>query len=508
MELHRAIKEIVASKGAEMINNIQIINYLLDYQAFTEKPATKLILRDIINSGYAESILALSKQDAGWKMNFAKYQHEFIDSCGYKEELAIYVFEAIAYGLGLNVSEEEPEIKPAFNVDSFFEIPEVAQKPKSQSNPSQQVVTPTDLYTISLSFFKEGKYQQAKGFIEKAIAQYSSSNVPSSYLKLMGDIQMNLASYQEAINYYNECFTRKASESRMPVDVLRDSLKQHKVNGFENSMFCYFFCLYQAKGMNDAQWLQFVKAEARFGIFDAIKYCADNGINPVEDHYDIYFYDKKQLKTLDYLFEDGSFAHENSGSKKAIARIVLTTTSTYEQSKGWNHGYIIPLEEVRSNKLGCNVSVIRITDHRRGVAGFEWSKNKINLPFPYSHYTIDDLNHWDKIQKVESEHFISDYSESFPAFHALIKYHIKLPNNGTSQWFLPSIHTIKRINSSLSSLFKSAFYESNILGGPKDEYWTSSQADENNAISIGRWGQSFRITDKNEELAVLPVAAF
>ena len=52
--------EIVASKGAEMINNIQIINYLLDYQAYKEKPATKLILRAIIDSGYAENILALT----------------------------------------------------------------------------------------------------------------------------------------------------------------------------------------------------------------------------------------------------------------------------------------------------------------------------------------------------------------------------------------------------------------------------------------------------------------
>ena len=29
MELYKAIKEIVASKGSEMINNIQIINFLL-----------------------------------------------------------------------------------------------------------------------------------------------------------------------------------------------------------------------------------------------------------------------------------------------------------------------------------------------------------------------------------------------------------------------------------------------------------------------------------------------
>ena len=100
MELHKAIKEIVASKGADMINNIQIINYLLDYQAFKEKPATKLILRDVINAGYGESILAL-QNDQGWPIKLKQYQHEFVDKYGYKEELVAYVFDSILFSLGI-----------------------------------------------------------------------------------------------------------------------------------------------------------------------------------------------------------------------------------------------------------------------------------------------------------------------------------------------------------------------------------------------------------------------
>ena len=194
MELHKAIKEIVASKGADMICNIQIINYLLDYQAFKEKPATKLIMRAIIDSGYAENILALCSNNSGWETKFKQYQHDFIDSCGYKEELAAYVFESIAYGLGLNTGNEEPEIKPAFNVDSFFDIPEETQTqqpsaPQPQQKPSAD---PSDLYTIALSFFNEGKYVQARGFMIKALGQYPNSNVPALYLKLLGDISMKM----------------------------------------------------------------------------------------------------------------------------------------------------------------------------------------------------------------------------------------------------------------------------------------------------------------------------
>lgn len=103
MELHKAIKEIVASKGPEMINNIQIINFLLDFQAFKEKPATKMILRDLIYAGYGASILALQNtQD--WQTKFKQYEHEFINTYGYKEELSFYVFDTIAYGIGLQES--------------------------------------------------------------------------------------------------------------------------------------------------------------------------------------------------------------------------------------------------------------------------------------------------------------------------------------------------------------------------------------------------------------------
>lgn len=483
MELHKAIKEIVASRGAEMICNVQIINYLLDYQAFKEKPATKLILRAIIDSGYAENILALINT-TGWETKFRQYQHEFIDSCGYKEELAAYVFESIAYGLGLNIDSNEPEIKPAFSVDSFFDIPEVEQKQQSSPQPQQkQAADPSDLYTIALSFFNEAKYQQAKGFMEKALAQYPQSNVPALYLKLMGDVHMKLDRYQEAIKYYNECFVHKAAELKETVGQLRESLKQHKVKGFENSMFCYFFCMYYANGMSDAQWQQFVKGEARSGLMDAIQYCADNGINPIEDHFDIFFVDRQELRYGDYVYYDGTFAHEESKTKKAVARIYLCDTSEYEKSQGWNHGYLIPLEPVKHSTYA------RLAASSR----FSWSREKVDMPFPHSHYTIDDLNHWREINVIESEHFISIPNlDSYPAFKAVKDYQYKCPITNSSGWFLPSIHHLKRIDFSFIYYYTA---------------WTSSQADKDHAI-IFNSNRKFIICDKYAEHAVLPLAAF
>lgn len=496
MELHKAIKEIVVRKGTGMICNPQIINYLLDYQAFKDKPATKLIIRAIIDSGYAECILALSANTNGWQTKFQQYQHEFIDSCGYKEELAAYVFESFAYGIGLNIIEgAEPEIRPQFNVDSFFDIPEAeqSQQPASIPNQNQQKTNPTDLYTIALSFYNEGKYLQAKGFIEKSVSLLPSSSVPSNHLRLLGDIYKMIGQYEDAVKAYNECFSQKANEIRCSIDDLRDNLKQHKVKGFENIMFCYFFCLYCAERMNDAQWLQFVKGEARYGLMDAIKYCADNGINPIEDHFDIYFVDKDLLKTGDYLYEDGTFSHELSHSKRVIASVLLTETSEYEKSHGWEHGYIIPVQD---NGMAFH------------SASLMWSTKKENLPFPHSHYTIDDINHFDEIKPIESEQYliINDYN-LFPAFEAVRTFPVTIPISCASPWFLPSVHGFKRI--SLAFRF---WRDYNFILRREGDYWTSSQADNSKAVAI--WtaenpsGYSFHCAEKTECKLILPIAAF
>lgn len=109
MNLHKALKEILALKGVEIIINAQVINYLLDYNAFKEVPATKLILRDIISFGFAEKLLLLNPSNTDWLICFSKYQQEFIDICGYQEGLTNYVFESIAYALGLQ------DATPQFN---------------------------------------------------------------------------------------------------------------------------------------------------------------------------------------------------------------------------------------------------------------------------------------------------------------------------------------------------------------------------------------------------------
>ena len=499
MELHKAIKEIVASKGADMICNPQIINYLLDYQAFKEKPATKLILRDIINSGYAEEILSLNTKDASWTLAFMKFKRDFIESCGYKEELVDYVFEALVYGIGLRATSDEPAVNSNIDVESFFEIEDNPSDTKlnESNNIQQQNVSPYDLYSIALTFYNEGKFNQAKSFIEKSISLYKNPNIPSIQLKLKGDIHLKLACYAEAISDYNSSLDAKANEERCTKDKLRESLQQHKIKEFENILFNYYFCLYSIGKVSKAQWLKLVKEEAMYGLNEAIMYCVKNGINPMEDHIDIFFVDKSKLKTGDYLYFDGTFAHELSPSKEVVASVLISETSSYEKSQGWNHGYIVPVD-----KDGRAFTLIKQS----------WAKVNEDLPFPHSHYTSDDINHWDQLKTIESEQYISiDNYDLYPVFKAAKDFWVKMPLSGTSPWFVPSIHWFKRESYQLTRFL------ANFISSWGD-YWTSSQADVSQAIHVSYRSSSvkrsyfiydsFDCAEKSESKLVLPVSAF
>lgn len=426
----------------------------------------------------------------------------FIDSCGYKDDLVKYVFEAIAYGIGLQLSSEEPSITPDIDVDSFFDIPKETPEqpsPNSDNANTNQNVNPSDLYSIALTFFNEGKYAQAKSFIEKSISLFPNSNVPSIQLKLKGDINMKLGNFAEAIIDYNNCFARRSAETNIILDEIREQLKEHKIKGYENSMFCYYFCLYSLGKMNKDQWLKLVKAEAMSGINDAICFCAGNGINPMESHVDIYFIDKDMLRTGDYLYSDGTFAHELSSDKKVIARVIITETTEYEKSQGWTHGYLFPVNQVSSGYLPANSTIYK-SDF------LMWSTSNEDLPFPHSHYTIDDINHWSEIKTIESEHYISIKNfDNFPAFKAVNDFPVNIPLSGASKWFLPSIHWHKRC--------RLVFFR--FTG----RFWTSSQADSSKAIFVEYKALSYKkgsifytdnysLAGKNATMQVLPISAF
>ena len=484
------------------MSSLQIINFLNDYRCFADKPAIKLILRDIIRSGYAEEILALSTSDVAWRTKFKHYVHDFIDSCGYKEELATYVFESIAFALNLDVYNEEPKIRQKVDVDSFFDlseednsiVPQPAQSPQPKPKPQ---VDPQDTFAIAQTFFNEKKYQQAKAFIERAILNYTNGQVPSNFFLLKGDVLRCLDLHNEAIAAYNECLTIKANELSWTSDVLREAIKKHEVKGYENFVFHYFLCLYNSQRVSKDKWMLILKKEARTGSSEALLYCALNAINPIDNHVDLFFTERSELKSGDYLYEDGTFSHERTKSKKAIAVVVLAETSDFEESQGWTNGYLVGLELLGE-------TMISRYDKRNGV---KWATINTDLPFPHTHYTIDDITHWDEAPKLYSEYLIKiDDAQisKFPVFEVIRNYKLQIPIP-SSPWFLPSatLLTSGKFGNSIRNCIWQA-----TAGSYARSIWTSSQADRNGAIVIEPLSLRVSYLSKSEIQQVLPIAAF
>ena len=212
MELHKAIKEIVASKGADMVKDPQIINYLLDYQAFKEKPATKLILKTIIDSGYAENILTL-KNTTGWETKFKHYQHAFVDTYGYKEELVAYVFDSIAYGLSL-VDNTQREIfrNKRFGKDESSTQSIISEKNSDAPREVSQLTIPGDYgYLLTEKFIIElynaqlGKFTRVHAHLSEQDLKQPGLTDDENLALLDLLIAMRIISYNHYSQDYDVC---------------------------------------------------------------------------------------------------------------------------------------------------------------------------------------------------------------------------------------------------------------------------------------------------------------
>lgn len=493
MTLAEALREIVNQFGTEKLKSQKLINMLNDYQAFGEYPATKLIIRDLREMGYMEKILQ-QVGTAQFDLTLLSCQHGFIDACGYKENLSKYVFDSIAYALDKKSQQQAaPEIDNA-TVDSFFPIDEPEQnKPQGpQSSPTPATGKTQDYFTIGQAFFNKKEYDKARTFIEQAILKCGKA-APVNYHKLLGDSWMNLGRYSNALDSYNDALKAKADELNITAEQLRKKLQGHSTDDalkdFNGIITCYYYCLYGIGRVTKSQWLNLLKAEARAGVMSAILLCAQESVDPIENHVDIYFNDLAKLKDGDYVYEDGTFAHEQSESKKAIGQICLMETSDFEKMHGWTHGYIIGLKGISGPNWSDKYNNER----------FPWSLVKENLSFPHSHYTEDDINHIDKIKKFEVSHLLKfNPIEKYPLFRQVKNYPYEILGLNMSEWFIPDVPLIERM--------KFSYYFGSGL------FWTSSQADKNSAIVMkpfhASWENCFRIEDKFSQHEAKPVAAF
>lgn len=108
-KLHTGIKTVIDANGKEVLSSVLLSNILADYGVFDEYPTTKIVLKDLLTKGYGKKIVdGLSKVSNPSKAIIESTKKEFEKNSNYKKDIVAYVFESIAFGLGLITSVTEP----------------------------------------------------------------------------------------------------------------------------------------------------------------------------------------------------------------------------------------------------------------------------------------------------------------------------------------------------------------------------------------------------------------
>ena len=100
MKLYDAAKLVIGSLGAEAIEKDLFVNALNDFQGFSEVPAARHVIREMIAEDYCSKLYAIVVANENWQDKMPNYLAGFIQKHAYKEDLVVYVFMSIAYGLG------------------------------------------------------------------------------------------------------------------------------------------------------------------------------------------------------------------------------------------------------------------------------------------------------------------------------------------------------------------------------------------------------------------------
>lgn len=95
MELHKALRQIIKTEGADIIADLRLVNILDDLKVFSDQKHLKNILRILIQDG--KIVLGNSKKT--WNENLDRQIIKVTDEYGWSMEIVAYVFKCITYGL-------------------------------------------------------------------------------------------------------------------------------------------------------------------------------------------------------------------------------------------------------------------------------------------------------------------------------------------------------------------------------------------------------------------------
>jgi hypothetical protein len=136
MELYSAIKTVIELQGKDILKDIRLVNILSDFNAYEEMPASKYLIKNMVNEGLMAKLLMESQTISDVVMLIGSHKRLLSDTYGYKDNLAEYVINSIAFAMGWSSDAPTP---------NFSSI-------SSQSPSASSPLKPTDDGKPHLSF--------------------------------------------------------------------------------------------------------------------------------------------------------------------------------------------------------------------------------------------------------------------------------------------------------------------------------------------------------------------
>lgn len=100
MELFNALKKVVELQTEDILKDVKLINILSDFKAYDDCPASKYILKYMINEGLIANIIFEYNSSKDVELLLSSHISQLSDTYGFKENLSEYVIKCLAYGLG------------------------------------------------------------------------------------------------------------------------------------------------------------------------------------------------------------------------------------------------------------------------------------------------------------------------------------------------------------------------------------------------------------------------
>lgn len=116
MTLSQAIRSLVEAKGLSILTSPMALNILSDYNAFSEYPSSKNILKNIIGEGYLEKIAFFYDNQLPLGDAPQTYLSEMYMKLGFRHDVSAYVLnsilDALGYGAPLSIVSNDIDENP------------------------------------------------------------------------------------------------------------------------------------------------------------------------------------------------------------------------------------------------------------------------------------------------------------------------------------------------------------------------------------------------------------